>query len=476
MSSRSTLLRRSPVAIMTLAGLGGLASALTGCGSSPGGSGPADVSGRYILALCDADMAASAIVDRQLGPRSPDDSDMVTIIGLPLADGSDERYLTPFAQVGVSNSVMGPPHAVAVSMDGRWAYVIENQGQAPAGATMIDELPEGRKLTRLDLSVPTQPVVAGEITVGTNPMAVDVSPDGGYLCVVSRERRKQIQIIPVSEGGMSEPVDWPMIGLDDDENTAPTCVSWHPSGNFIAVTVPAQNLLAFYRVSKEAGAITVEPWGAPVQVGKYPYSGRFTPDGRFYVTTDMQWGSDVAGEFVEPPQGMLSVVQFDTMPGGSNGGTGPAHAVVGACPVGINPEGLALSPDGTMVVTANLVRSFLPTDDPRLTPGGSISLLTLDPRSGELRHVQEYGINSMPVGLSFDAKGNFVVVTQFRSFDPEVTTGELAFFKVYRDGQRLPDGHETPEGTEARTHGPGLVKADFYVGVGKGPHGILIVR
>lgn len=467
---------RSPFAILSVAGIA--ATIISGCGSA-GGSSPGDVSGRYILALCDADMPASAMVDRQLGPRSSDEKDMLTIIGLPIADGKNDQYQTPFAQLNVSNSVMGPPQGVAVSADGRWAYVVETMGPAPEGATSLNELPEGNKVTRVDLNVPTQPLEAGTVSVGQHPMAVDISPDGGYLAVVSREKRQQIQIIPVSEGGMGEPQPFPLMGLDDDENTEPSCVSWHPSGNFIAVTIPKQNLVAFYRVSKEAGAIKVETWGAPVAVGKYPLSGKFTPDGRFYITTDMQWGSDVPGEFVEPPQGQLSVVKFDTMP---HGGSDPQHEVVAACPVGINPEGLAISPDGSMVVTANLVRSFLPNDDPRQTRG-SISLLTFDRGTGQLTPIQEYSIKSMPLGLAFDAKGRFVVVTQFRSFDPKVTSGELAFFRVYDKGDRLPENHETPDDPmspgqsgEKRTSGPGLVQTDFFVGVGKGPHGILIVR
>jgi DNA-binding beta-propeller fold protein YncE len=474
MPSGSAWLWRSRSVFLSIAGAG--AALLPACGT-PGPSNPSDVAGKYILALCDADMPASAMVDRQLGQRDPNDKDVATIIGLPISNGNE----TPFAQIGVSNSVMGPPQGVAVSADGRWAYVVETLGPAPEGASSSDQLPEGNKVTRLDLAVPTRPLEAGTVTVGTHPMSVDISPDGGYLAVVSREKRQQIQIIPVSEGGMGEPASFPLMGLDDDENTEPSCVSWHPSGNFIAVTIPKQNLVAFYRVSKESGAIKVEGWGAPISVGKYPLSGKFTPDGRFYITTDMQWGPDVPGEFVEPPQGQLSVVKLDTMP---QGGSEPRHEVVAASPVGINPEGLAISPDGSMVVTANLVRSFLPNNDPRQTRG-SISLLTFDRGTGQLTPVEEYSIDSMPLGLAFDAKGRFVVVTQFHSFNPKVTTGELAFFRVFEKGERLPKNYaaagdaasgSAEQSAEKRTRGPGLVQADFFVGVGKGPHGILIVR
>lgn len=448
---------RSPFVLASFAGLA--LSALVGCQS--GGTGPGDVSGRYILSLCDADMPATAFVDNLLGARNPEDKDMVTLIGLPMADGKDDRYVTPYAQIPVSNSVIGPPQAVAVTMDGRWAYIVENHGPAPMNATTTDDLPIGNKLTRLDLTDPMAPVEAGVATVGNEPMAVDISPDGQYLCVVTKENRKQISIIPISEGGMGEALDWPLIGLDDDGNTVPSCVVWHPSGEFIAVTVPNTNQVVFYRVTRGAGSIGLIAWGEPVRVGQYPYSGRFTPDGRFFITTDMQWGQEVPGMFIEPPQGQLSVIRFNAAAPEATEGGAPApvtHEVVAAAPVGVNPEGLAISPDGSMVVTANLIRSFLPETDPRVTRGGSLSLLSMDRSTGTLTPIEEYPINSMPVGLSFDAKGNFVVVSQFRSFDPAVVTGELAFFAV-RGGSR-----------------PSLEKADFWVGVGKGPHGVLIVR
>ena len=65
-----------PRSTLVLLGLAGLAAAsLTGCSSTGarsadgGVTGPEGVSGNYILALCDADMTASALVDRQLARR-----------------------------------------------------------------------------------------------------------------------------------------------------------------------------------------------------------------------------------------------------------------------------------------------------------------------------------------------------------------------------------------------------------------------
>ncbi len=117
-----------------------------------------------------------------------------------------------------------------------------------------------------------------------------------------------------------------------------------------------------------------------------------------------------------------------------------------------------MSPDGRLIATSNLRRSYLPDSDPRLTRGGSVSLLALDSATGTLTNAGEYEMPAMPLGLTFDAAGKFLLVTQFRSFDVEDNNGWLA------------------SGRFARARTPTLETTDIFVGVGKGPHGVIIVR
>jgi hypothetical protein len=440
-----------------------LLAAAGGCRSGARGGGaasrPSDVSGRYVLSVCDADMPATAFFDNQLGPRDPSATDALTVIKLPLQEPQ-----TLWAQAAVSNSVIGPPNTLAVSTDGNTAVVVESRGPAPAGATTTEDLPTGERLTGIDLTDPLHPNIFAVAVIGDNPTGVAIHPDGDLVAAVCMSPREQINLVPITRAGKKAPATgfgealaWPLVGLDDDESV-PSSIDWHPSGGFLAVTLPSRNQVAFYRFTRDQadGSFGLQPWGEPVNVGKYPYLGRFLAGGDYFITTDLQWGNDVAGFFVESPPGQLSVIRFDAE--GSPGGEPPLHAVVSQVPVGINPEGLAISSDSTLVVTSNLQRSFLPEDNPRLTRGGSLSLLKFNPRSGQLTSSGEYPVNAMPAGISFDARNRYVVVTQFRSFDPEATDGELAFWRVVR----------------GKT--PSLQRADFVVGVGKGPHGVLIVR
>jgi len=124
--------------------------------------------------------------------------------------------------------------------------------------------------------------------------------------------------------------------------------------------------------------------------------------------------------------------------------------------VGVSPESMAISSDGRYVVTANLRQSMMPVGSSELT-GGSISLLTLDD-SGMLTSHGEVELAAMPQGISFDRGNNHLIVSQFRSTDPEAVDGELAFFKLNKGAS------------------PSLTAGDFFVGVGIGPHGVVIVR
>lgn len=428
-----------------------------GCQSGP--AQPGDVTGRSIISISDADMPGAAFFDKQLSGHKESDRDSLTVILLPLREP-----VTPFAQIEVSNSVLGPPNALSVSADGRLAAVIESRGAATAGAKTTDDLPAGEKLTVIDLSNAMQPVILGTSIVGDEPAGVDINPAADLIAVVTRQARQQINIVPLTDGKLGEALTWPLIGVENDEAT-PASIAWHPSGDFLGVTIPALNQVMFYkftRTTEGGGSFGLMPWGDPVTVGDRPYCGKFTADGRFFITCDGMRDPDNAG--APNPAGDVTVIRFastvaERVVDSEQPAPRPAHERIGSAPVGMNPEGLALSPDGSLIAVANLLHSFLPSDNGSGPRGGSITLLSLDKNSGALTPAGEYPVNAMPVGLSFDARGLFVVVTQFRSFDPHALDGELGFWRV-----------------RGRGHDATLEKTNFVTGVGRGPHGVLIIR
>lgn len=416
--------------LLTSYGQSSIASSQPSQLSSP----PLGFSGRYLLALSDADMVPSAYVDGQLGKRQAGVEDTLTVFPLPLDLRNRSSQPLTVGRANVSNAVTAWPFSMAVSPDGRSAFVIETSEPAPGTATRFDELPVGRQLRSLDLVDPMNPQVVNTVELGNRPEAIDINSQGDLLlATTSREPGKQIHLIPVEGARLGQPQSFQVPVREGDG--AITGVRWHPSGRFFAVALTNQDAIAFYQVNRtNNGNYQIQPWGEPVQVGRSPVGGYFTPNGQFFVTNSVHWGEDVDGFFVGAPPGSLTSIRF--VAEGSN----PQHQVVSTVQTGISPEGLAMSRDGRLIATPNMIRSYVPWDNPRLTPYSSISLTTLDPATGQLQAAGEYPLEGevLPQGIVFDATGENLAVTSAIDFDLTERRGRVHFFQVVQgDTPRL---------------------------------------
>lgn len=423
--------------------------------------------GQYLLALSDTDMVGTAYVDGNLGERQPGVEDTLSVIPLPdrfRSNGLGARE-NPVSQVKVSNSVNGIGHSMVLSRDAKTAFVIEVKQPAPAKATRFDEQPLGTKLNVVDLSKPTQPRIVQQVTVGRAPEAIDLNPDSTLLAVVTGdagkvgepiEVDKRIQFIPVDRNGrLGTPQNFSLPGIENQQ-TRISNVRWHPSGRFIAVNLPLAGQVVFYQVQRNAnGTINLSPWGRPITAGKFAANGEFTPDGQFFVTNALQWGEDVENFFVDPPAGELHSIRFNAQAANV---TAIAHEVVSTATVGQNPESLKISPDGTFVVTANMRNTGLLWNDPRLATESSLSLVTIDPKTGRLTTQSEYQFEGiLPQGLAFDKTGTGLAVTLLDRFDLSSRSGAVEFWRVV-PGSR-----------------PALQRTGFSVSTVRGPYQLVLI-
>ncbi|WP_017327913.1 beta-propeller fold lactonase family protein [Synechococcus sp. PCC 7336] len=406
-----------------------------------------DFQGRYLVSVSDADMLASAYVDGALGPREGEDA--LSVIPLQ-GDRSNWRA----NEVSVSNSVAGPPTAVAVSPDGKWAFVVETFGPRPNGGEQFGDLPIGNALTVVDLSNPRNPRIHQSIEIGERPEAVTVSPDGSAIAVTLHPPAdRQVAIVPFDGGRLGEPAYFAI------PQVAPAVrashVEWHPSGEFLAATLVDAGQLVMLRVVRDRGELEIEPWGPPTFLGKYPFMGRFTPDGQYFIASNLYWGDDVAGFWIEAPRGDVVAVRIATA---ADADGNVRHPLVSRTTTGISPEGLAISPDGALVVTTNLERSYLPYDDDRITFYSSLTLVELDPETGQLSTVGDYAFDGiLPEAAAFDASGNFLAVVNYDHFDDSIRGGSVDFWRVERrDGLQL-------------------VQTDYSIPVTRGAHSIVLV-
>lgn len=418
---------------------------------------PLDFQGRMLLALSDADMVASAYVDGRLG--AIEGSDALSIIPL----GGDPRSWRA-ATVAASNSVAGPPVAVAATPDGRYAFVVETFTPRPEGKAeaVFGDLRPGNRLQVVDLAEPSRPRVVQTVQTPLRPDAVSVSADGSMVAVTLHPagggRDTPLLLYPFANGrlGAAETPAVPRWRSGERLIHA----EFHPREPVLGLVNEPRAEIAFVRVAGAPGARTLQAWGNVVQAEKAPYMLRFTPDGRHAIANALYWGPDVQGTWNEAPRGSVVSIRLNARPADDGS---PVHALVSRATTGVSPEGLAISPDGRWVATTNLERSYLPYDDPRQGFFSSITLLRLDPASGALTRVAEAAYDGiLPEAAAFDASSRFLAVVTYDHFDDARRGGSVDFWRLARDPL-------DPERIE-------LVKTEHSVPVTRGAHSMVLVR
>ncbi|MGV0742554.1 lactonase family protein [Mycolicibacterium sp. XJ870] len=362
-----------------------------------------------LVTLSDGDHLASTYADGILAPAQANHRDLLSTVSV--RDG-----VVTAGQVEVSNSVTAAPEVLALSPDGATAFVAERLKQRGPGDMRAQQLVAGDQLFAVDISDWQNPVIADVATIGQSPEALAVHPDGTYVAVVSNTAdASMLQLVEWGADGFGEVEQFDLAGLGvSGEAGMPrggvtaTNVHWHPSGRALAVNVNTRDLVAFFTVdTSQPGG--VQPWGAPVVTGADPFVGRFTPDGRHYVTSD--WGrdlnaTDLAGRLPTEPS-RLTVIRV-----GEPGGEPPR--AVGSAESDKSAEGLAISPDGRWVATVNMRGTAIPTGSPGYDDHATVSLLQLDEHSGRLSKVGDYRLDGvLPEGGAFDSSGQYFMATVF---------------------------------------------------------------
>lgn len=409
-----------------------------------------DFKGRFLAVLSDADMVASAYIDNQLGKRSPNMTDTLTLISLKQGIAGLSPVTLP-----VSNSVMAWPNNLAFTPDGRFAFVTETFAPAPLGATRRSDIPSGRLLSAIDLNNPQQPRIIERRNLGNEPRAVTVHPDGNLLAVSLREPERQIALIPFLNGKLGTPTFHRLPDIENPNANA-AHLEWHPSGRFLGVTIADRNEAVFYEIDRSnPQQPQIRSWGNPIMTGKALGVGHFTPDGRYFITTNLLWGDDVESQYVGTQSSYLTAIRFADR---SNANNQVRHQIVSTASVGGSAEEFAISSNGQFVVSLNMEASFLPWNDERLTRYSSLTLLSFNPETGRLtphNTTQFEGI--LPEGITFDGSGNYLAVANFDRFNPTREGTTLDFWRVIPD--RVPT----------------LVKMDISIPLMRGAHIVKVV-
>ncbi|NML65885.1 hypothetical protein HHL22_11780 [Hymenobacter sp. RP-2-7] len=409
---------------------------------------------KAIVALSDADMVPSAYVDDKLGP--PAGTDVLSVVRF------DGRRVAPVSMqtLPISNSVTGPPAAVATTPDGRYAITIETRGprtSSSAGGTLTG-LPNGRLISVVDLADLRHPRVVQQVLGPRRAVGVSVSADGTLVALavhpagdgtaaplwLYRFGRGRLS------GGAAVPIpDWT---AGDELVTA----VFHPSRPLLALTNKTKNQLLLASVQAVGAGWQLARWGNAVAIESGNLLTCFSPDGRFVFAN----GGPASPAPNERQHGWVLSVRLDAHPGTA---AEPTHELVSRAPTGYIPEGLAVSPDGRLLVTTNLEQTFQPVGSAQRGRYASLTLLAIDPASGALTSAGDFAFDGMlPESAVFDASSRRLAVANFGHLDDLLASGSLDFWRVVG----------APTGPEPLR----LVKTAYALPLQRGVHTLSVVR
>jgi DNA-binding beta-propeller fold protein YncE len=271
-----------------------------------------------------AEIAVSANDGKQMkegdtvtGPQ-PD-----SISVLDISDGQ----VKVIGSVAAPAAMIGPPAAVAVSKDSRFALV--TACQKLDGMNLVpDDLVEV-----VDLSDPARPQVVQTEHAGPGASGVSISPDG-KLALVANTEDDTITEFSLRGEHLSR------IGeLKLPAKSRPTDVVFTPDGKTaIALRQTASQLEVL-----SVNGTEVKDTGRSFSPGRSPYGAVVTHDGKYIINTNVGGANPAPGTVPAPHQGTIAMTDLAT------------GQLVASVVVGPTPEHVVLSADGRYiaVVVAN---------------------------------------------------------------------------------------------------------------------------
>ncbi|MEZ0484553.1 WD40 repeat domain-containing protein [Fibrella aquatica] len=382
---------------------------------------PIQFNARALVAISDADLSASALID---GNRytSPGTRDQLTYIGFPLNRNGQSIGTSNT----LSNSMALSDKVLAVAPNGRLGFVIEGRGPlSDSLATIkgITDFPATNYLFAVDLSTPQKPAVKYRLPVGSGGAlnAIAMSPNGMSLILASTEAGKEIKLIDLDASSKPKYV---LTAASPVPGVAITDVTFHPGGQYVAYTTAAGEVgLVKYAIDEKTKKPYITPHGKPVKVGTMLGGGKFTAKGDYYVITDAKQAPGASGAGA----GEVFVVQFSTE-------DTPADAkIVSQIAAGESPEAVSVSADGSMVAVVSSGQSYQPFAN---AAAGKSEVALFSMKEGKLAAAGKVAIDGiMPQAVEFDKTGDNLAVAVAEYLDYGMRNGGIEFFKITKGDQ-----------------------------------------
>ncbi len=371
----------------------GVLSAISGCADMPRSN-----TGKRELMLVANDEKqswddAGKMVLKQGG------KDTVSIVDI----GSDPLAPKIIANLPLANTIVGPPVNLAITPDETIALVANSSNVVDESGT-LKRVPDNR-LWAIDLTS-TPPKLLESVQIGKQPSGLSINRSG-TLALVANRADNSISVLRIA-GKKVTLIDTVAMG----ESVAH--VRFTPDGKrALAAKFPGHKI-AFLDIQGEK--VTYSKYDVPV--GLWPYNVDVTPDGKLALTADNGNAGAADGS-----TDTVSVIDIEATP----------PRVIDKVVVGDAPEGLAISPNGTMAVIALIKGSNSSKNAFFYNRNATVVALKIDGK--KVTRTNEVEVRGLPEGVVFSEDGRFVYVGNYN--DRDISILRVAGDQLVNTGKSL---------------------------------------
>ena len=291
------------------------------------------------------------------------------------------------AELEVPGSVVGPPFSVAVSPDESLALVTANEKLDPADPTK--RIPNNT-MSVVDLKV-NPPRIIATLETGKAPAGVSINRQG-TLALVANRAEGTVSIFTI-QGKTVTPAGKVTVA-DEKSGTCHAAIS--PDGKLALVTRDGDDRISVLSID----GTKVEYTKRDISAGLRPYGLDIASNGQVGAVANIVRGGGDADT--------VSLIDIKAKP----------PRVVSTITVGQTPEGIKVSPDGSMVAVVVMNGSNKPKDSPFFNDAGKLVLLRV---SGmDLSRMAEAPIGHWSQGAAFSPDGKHLFVGNMVEKDIQV--------------------------------------------------------